>query len=70
MDRRDFLKNTGMLAAGLALLGNESQLHSAETKAPRPNIILILVDDMATPIPVTWVARPRLRTWIDCQRMA
>jgi hypothetical protein len=39
-------QHLGIIAAGLALLGNESQLHSAETKAPRPNIILILVDDM------------------------
>jgi len=46
VDRRDFLKNTGILATGLALLGDDDRAHSAKAKAPRPNIILILVDDM------------------------
>jgi arylsulfatase A len=46
MNRRDFLKNTGMLAAGWSLLGDGGRAEGAEGKAPRPNIIYIMADDL------------------------
>ena len=46
MNRRDFLKNTGMLAAGMTLLGDGGRAGGAASKAPRPNIIYIMADDL------------------------
>jgi len=46
MKRRDFLRSTGAAAAGLTLLGA-----AAPPRADRPNILLVLADDM---------------TWHDC----
>jgi len=46
MDRRDFLKSAGMLAAGLAFGRGARRAHGARARASKPNIILILVDDM------------------------
>jgi arylsulfatase A len=46
MKRREFLKNTGMLAAGLSLLGDGVRAGGAASKALRPNIIYIMADDL------------------------
>ena len=46
MKRREFLKNTGMLAAGLSLLGNGAPAGGAASKALRPNIIYVMADDL------------------------
>jgi arylsulfatase A len=46
MKRRDFLKNAGVLAAGLSLLGDRAGAVGASGKALRPNIIYIMADDL------------------------
>jgi len=46
MNRREFLKTTGMLAAGLAVLTDRDEAAAAEGKALRPNIIYIMADDL------------------------
>ncbi|MDP6633406.1 MAG: arylsulfatase [Phycisphaerae bacterium] len=46
MNRRRFLKNAGMLAAGLSLLGDDRRADGADRKALRPNIIYIMADDL------------------------
>ncbi|MBT3198723.1 MAG: arylsulfatase [Phycisphaerales bacterium] len=46
MNRRVFLKNTGVLAAGLSLLGDGGRAIGAGDKARQPNIIYILADDL------------------------
>jgi len=46
VNRRDFLKNAGMLAAGVPLLGDGDRARSADSKALRPNIIYIMADDL------------------------
>ena len=46
MNRREFLKNAGTLAAGLSLLGDGGRARGAASKALRPNIIYIMADDL------------------------